>query len=395
MAPVADLPLADVAVLVAHAHLELTVGGFASCPGDVDPVLPRLLHAHMLEVRGHVRGEVVGRVLELVDNLLLAGHLADKAAAVRQLGDHQVSVLPDLRNGEAQVPQVRHVLPPRVAEVASRHLAGALQQVPRQSALPQPGVVLPVPAELVHQGPQHQGRVRHPAGDHQVGALAQRFHNSRRAQVGVGGDDVLLQLSQGTARLHGGLVLPFRQPVQHVVPGDRRNFNPLHPQSLGHLAGFPGGGQGVCRSHVGDHLYGALFPGLENPFHPVWEQGVVPQLRVGQPLQLGQGDGPFRQALEDDVIQISSLHQGDGGLDPVPAVPRPGADAQCSHLVGTPFSRGRITREGVSRPVRMVCMAGVVDSCSDQIPALLGWMAYWGKSEEERSSRSRQPACTW
>ena len=78
---------------------------------------------------------------------------------------------------------VRHLLP--VGEIAAGALRAAFDDVPGEGGLGQSVVVVPGPAELVHQGGADHRAVDHPAGDHDVRAQAQGLDDARRAEVGV------------------------------------------------------------------------------------------------------------------------------------------------------------------------------------------------------------------
>src|SRR5699024_587348 len=79
-AAVADLSLADPAVAVADARLVHAVVSASRHAGDAHAVLPLLMHGDPAEIRRAVRREVAGGVLQLVDDLLLAGHFVHDAA---------------------------------------------------------------------------------------------------------------------------------------------------------------------------------------------------------------------------------------------------------------------------------------------------------------------------
>src|SRR3954469_19831552 len=56
------------------------------------------------------------------------------------------------------------------------------------------------------------------------------------------------------------------------------------------------------------------------------------------------------------------------------------------------LSTGRIKRDLQLPPKCNVCFASFADSCNDQIPSLFVWIEYCGKSDEEISTRRREPA---
>ena len=129
LAAVADLPLADEAIVVANARLEEAVGCGSVCPVDLDAVLGLLLDADLGEVCHDIGREVGVGVLDLVEGLLLDRRDADEATRAGQLCDHAVALLIDLDDGEAEVPQVGHFLVAGIGEVPAADLTGAFEQV--------------------------------------------------------------------------------------------------------------------------------------------------------------------------------------------------------------------------------------------------------------------------
>ena len=86
--------------------------------------------------------------------------------------DRHRAVLRHLADGKAQRREVRHVLEPRIREVAPRHLSRALQQVPGERAGGAARPVVRRPPELVDERREEQRRVGDAPRDHDVGAGA-------------------------------------------------------------------------------------------------------------------------------------------------------------------------------------------------------------------------------
>jgi hypothetical protein len=94
------------------------------------------------------------RIVDLVEQLLLAGGFGHGAAAARDLGDDRGAVLADLADREAESLEVRHVLAAWIGEVPAGHLAGAFEEVADQHAAAQPIPVRKIPSKRVDQGPE-------------------------------------------------------------------------------------------------------------------------------------------------------------------------------------------------------------------------------------------------
>ena len=148
---------------VADRHLQRAGRGRPVAARDRDAVGARLRQRHRAKVR-HDVGLQVAR----------PGHGSRRGAAPCRsprvtrppepgdLGDDGRAVLADLGHREAQPGQVGHVLAAGIGEVAAGDLAGALEQVADDRALPEPVPVVQRPAELVDERAPGTGRGRRP-----------------------------------------------------------------------------------------------------------------------------------------------------------------------------------------------------------------------------------------
>lgn len=75
------------ALVVTHAELERVGTGLALDTADADTVVTHLGDGSMADIHVDIRGQVVGGIVDLVQELLLAALFADDAAAVGSLGD--------------------------------------------------------------------------------------------------------------------------------------------------------------------------------------------------------------------------------------------------------------------------------------------------------------------
>ncbi len=176
------------------ADLEGRGRGLAAYALDADAVGAVLGEPYGVEAGGDVGARVPG-ARRLVQELGGDRTDVDEAAGAGVLGDDAGAVRVDLREREPGAADVR------VAEegvVPAGGLRPALQHVPGDDGARQPVVLPRLPAEVGGGGPGDQGRVGHPPGDHDVGALAQTRGDAEAAEVGVGGE---------AARVRGGEVV--------------------------------------------------------------------------------------------------------------------------------------------------------------------------------------------
>ena len=106
---VGDLAFAHIGVDVADRDLE--AAGLGCAPGAFDPhpIWAGLAHRDLGEVRDHIGLVVAGGVMDLVEELLLAGRQRDLAARARHLGDDNAAVLARPHRSESRgVPDPQH-----------------------------------------------------------------------------------------------------------------------------------------------------------------------------------------------------------------------------------------------------------------------------------------------
>lgn len=151
------------ALVVTHAELERVGAGLALDTADADTVVTHLGDGSMADIHVDIRGQVVGGIVDLVQELLLAALFADDAAAVGSLGDLK-GIIGQLCDGEAQLVHAGDIAPV-VHIVAAGTLTAALQQMACHDAAGQIVPIVSSPAKLVLQRSQEQCAVSRTAGD--------------------------------------------------------------------------------------------------------------------------------------------------------------------------------------------------------------------------------------
>ena len=155
---------------------------------DPHPVRADLLEPGRGEVHHHVGRDVVGRVVHLVQQLLLDRHQVHGAAGARHLGDHGAAVGLHLGDREAEVPRLGHVLEAGIAEVAAGDLRAAFEQVADAVARPEPAWSSgSQPNSCIIGAMKIDGSATRPVTTICAPAL-QRLDDRLGAQVGLGRD---------------------------------------------------------------------------------------------------------------------------------------------------------------------------------------------------------------
>ncbi|MNQ75651.1 hypothetical protein D3C85_904550 [compost metagenome] len=275
----------------------------------------RLFQGHPGEVADHVGQQVGARVADLVEHLLADRERRDQAAGTFRLGHAETAIGLDFDDGEADVLVIRHRFP--VGEVATGALGATLDQVAGEGGLGQLVVVAPGPTELVDQGGADHRTVHHPASDDDIGALFQRGHYARRAQVGVDRDAQGRQRGAAEHLADTGLGQLTELGLQVVAMqhGDLKGY-------AGLLAGGRQGGGAGCRidpAGIADHADLLLCDARQQRRQHLDEVGGIAGVRALQPGAGHDRHGDFGQVIEYQVIQRGALHQlggGGGGVAP-------------------------------------------------------------------------------
>ena len=99
-------------------------------PLTAHAVFGDLLDLHLREIGDHVRLNVPGGIVHLIEQLLLAGLRRHRAAGAFDLGDHEAAVLADFADGKAEPRQIGNILVAGIGEVAAGDLAAHSSKCP-------------------------------------------------------------------------------------------------------------------------------------------------------------------------------------------------------------------------------------------------------------------------
>ena len=277
------------------------------------------------EVGGDVGGEIACGVVDLVEDLLLAGVHGERAAGSIELGEDGFAGFLDFREGKSEAGEIGNVFDAGIGEVSAGELAGALEEVAHRGS---PGETIPVlerPAELVHDRCEEERRVGDAAGEDDIGLLAQALEQRFDAEVGIGGDD-------GFARIEGeGCGEAGGNAVEDIVPFDPGDAQAGETEAAGDGGGLRGGGARIGRAHIGDDAGAIPCAVRQDCFHALGEQGIEAGAAAAMAGQLGQSDGSLGEAFKDEVIEASVASEIHGGTDAIARETCSDSDAQCLH----------------------------------------------------------------
>src|SRR5690606_8867004 len=96
-----------------------------------------------------VRQQIIARIADFIQQLLADGQWTDQPATGVGLAYQYAPSLVYLSNGKTDVLKVGYLSP--VGKVAASALRAALDQVPSQGRLGKAVIIVPGPAELMHQ----------------------------------------------------------------------------------------------------------------------------------------------------------------------------------------------------------------------------------------------------
>src|SRR5229473_740184 len=143
-------------------------------------VKSNLFHTQGGHVHIDIGRHIMAWVMHFVEQLLTQGIKVDAPASARSFADNSITVLPHLGNGIAYVRKIGNRTPIS-AEVASRRLTAALQEMPDDDTLRQFIPVVPTPVQLVHHWSEKKSSIRDTARQHDIRSCIQRFHQWTRS----------------------------------------------------------------------------------------------------------------------------------------------------------------------------------------------------------------------
>ena len=321
------------ALVVTHAELERVGAGLALDTADADTVVTHLGDGSMADIHVDIRGQVVGGIMDLVQELLLAALFADDAAAVGSLGDLK-GIIGQLCDGEAQLVHAGDIAPV-VHIVAAGTLTAALQQMACHDAAGQIVPIVSSPAKLVLQRSQEQGAVSRTAGDDHIGTLCQASLNALMADVDIAVIDlvqniveiaVVVEVGEGPAILQ-----QLRDLILDVIAGHITDLITAHAVAFCPLADAVHAAIDVHAACVGADL-DVLVPGfLAGLLQDAG--GEVGRKALGGVLELllcHDGKGQLCQIITAHILDIGIADHVDGRVRAV--APEALATADCNFL---------------------------------------------------------------
>src|SRR5262249_22164312 len=111
----------------------------------------RVLDAHTGKVSNGIGRHIRGGVVNLVEQLLLAGGRCDRAAGSRHFRDDDRSEFGYFRNRKSKVAKSLDILEARIGEIAAGNLSRASEQMSDERRAPQRRPVVHRPLVFVYQ----------------------------------------------------------------------------------------------------------------------------------------------------------------------------------------------------------------------------------------------------
>ena len=334
-AGVGNLALTDIPIAVADRHFQCGRPRPAGRAVDRHAIRSNLRHAHAAEIRDRVRRFVRGRIVNLVQQLLLARRRGHASARSRHLGDDDRTVLGYFSKRKAETAQIVDVLVPRVGEIAARDLSRALEQMASERATPQIRPRIESPAERVRLRRDKQRRIRRATGDDDVGSSCQRFDDRLGADVRVRGNQAMAQRRDALAAL-GDRVVSARDEIEHIVAADDGDREVADAETPGHILDDVRRSNRVGGAHVRDDSGVARHTCRQHRFHAIGKQRIRSRARIASLCLLRQRNGALGETLEHEVVEVAAGRELDSRLDTIARESGAAADADRLHSAKTP-----------------------------------------------------------
>lgn len=296
-----------IAVAVGGRDLVHPVRRTSAGTGHTHPRRTRLGQPDRGEIAGHVRQFIGARIADFVKQLLTDAMRAHHTAGGGGLGEHELAVGTDLDDRETHVVEITLHLTP-IGEIATGTLTAAFNQVPGQAACGEAVVVVPGPAEFMHQRREGDRAVDTATGDHDIGARSECFDNGGRAEISIQADEIVGQARRFAARgreLRG----QFGACAEQVVAVD--DSDTQHQPGFGRRRdqGVATGGR-IDAAGIADHADALRLDRAEQRRDGMGDE-VVRVAGIGVALALGgeNGQGDFRQVVEHQIVQLAARDQ--------------------------------------------------------------------------------------
>lgn len=209
--------------------------------------------------------------------------------------------------------EIRHVLHAGIREVTPGDLSRAFEEVTDHRPARQPVPVVERPVEFVRERCQEERRVGNPAADDHVRAARKRRQDGFDTQVRVRRYDpaVFAERPPRFERDHLRLHAP-----EDVVAGDCRDF---HAQAEAachgdHDLACP---ERIGRAHIRHDAHAVARDEWQQRLHSRLEQRVEAGAGRLALAQLGGGDRPLGEALENQVVEAALGGEHDRRLDAI------------------------------------------------------------------------------
>ena len=183
-----------ISIAVGHRDFESRRGRISFRPADLDSIRTSLRQLHVRKIGIHVGRQVMGRIADLVDELLGHGFGRNQAPGRGCFGDDDLSRLRNLGDRVTQIVERKPRRP--TGKHASTDLRTALDEMPGHGGSGQPVPIGPVPAEFVDRGADRQRSIRNATGDDDSCPLRQAHHDAACPEVGVGAGDLWARIAQ-------------------------------------------------------------------------------------------------------------------------------------------------------------------------------------------------------
>jgi hypothetical protein len=285
-------------------------GGRAFRAAEPHPVSARVGELDGVEECRDVRASI-GGLADFVQQL--GGHRfgGDRAAGARVFGDDRGAIGVDFGDRKARRLYIVDFSEERV--IAAGRLRPAFEDVPGRGGAGERRPIVPGPIELGRGRADDQRRVRHPAGDDDVGSVPETGGDAPGTEVGVGGE------RPAKPKLPG--------PRQQVVALDVADLD-VESEAAGDVTQPSGQRGGVEAAGVGDDGHTALVRQAETFLHLPQECGRVAGVRVFEFRSPEDEHGQFGEVVAGEHVEWAAVQHFANRAEAVAIKSRSVADPQ-------------------------------------------------------------------
>ena len=180
----------------ANRNFEGFRGGSSLGSGDAYTVWADLLNLDVGDIQCRIGRQIMGGVVEFVEDLFLDGSRVDHAAGALGFGYDDGAIFLYFGDRESDIRKTGDIFASRVGVISAGYLGAALKQMAGQHTDGHFVAIICRPTEMLHERAKGECRVGDPSGHDDVRVKSEGVRDRLRAEIDVRGQDLRVRQVQ-------------------------------------------------------------------------------------------------------------------------------------------------------------------------------------------------------